>query len=276
VVTDIIADSKGEWEASFEVPEMPTGEYSITIEGQQTKKEDIGELSFEIEPGIVLSPDEGHVGTNLTVIGRGFVTNEDVNITYEDSQVTTATTDAKGSFEVSFLVPRSQYGERLVIAGYGAGNAANATFIIESNHPGTPELISPADGCRVGLIGRRVMPTFEWSKISDDSGVYYCLQIATSANVTATGEFVDPLVSKEGLVETSYTLEETMPYGTYYWIVQAVDGAENESGWTTAHSFRIGLLPLWAFIVIIVAIVVLIIALVRALIVKRGIYYDRW
>jgi len=273
LVTDIRADDTGYWEESFEVPEMPAGEYSVSAEGEQTRKEDIGELSFEIKPGIVLSPDEGHVGMNLTVTGSGFAANEDVVIMYDDSQVATAETNDEGSFDVSFPVPESKYGERLVTAGYAADNAASATFTMESDPPPIPELISPPDGGRVGLRGK-VTPTFEWSEVSDDSGVRYSLQIATSENVTATGEFVDPLVSVAGLVETSYTLEETeaLPLGIYYWIVQAVDGAENESGWTAAYSFRAGLLPLWGFIAAIAAAVVLIGALVR-LLVRRRIYY---
>jgi hypothetical protein len=277
IVTDIEANSQGDWEASFEVPEMPTGGYSVTAEGQQTKKEDISERSFEIEPDIALSPDEGHVGTNLTVTGRGFVTNEDVIITYDGSQVTTATTNDKGSFDVSFAVPESRYGERLVIAGYGAGNAANAIFTMESEPPEPPTPLSPVNKSRVGFKGE-VTPTFEWSEVFDDSGVRYRLQIATSANVTATGEFVDPIVSVAGLVETSYTLEETeaLSYGTYYWIVQAIDGAENESGETAVYSFRVGLLPRWGFIAAIAAAVVLLIILIRALLIRRSIYSDRW
>jgi hypothetical protein len=141
---------------------------------------------------------------------------------------------------------------------------------MESDHPDTPALISPPNGSRVGFIGR-VSPTFEWWEVSDDSGVRYSLQIATSTAVTAAGKFVDPIVSVAGIVGTNYTLEETkaLPYGTYYWIVQAVDGAENAGGWTAAHSFRAGLLPLWAFIAIITAAVVGIIALVRSLLIKR-------
>jgi len=271
VVTDIRADDTGYWEESFEVPEMPAGEYSVTADGEWTQ--DLGELSFEIEPGIVLSPDEGHVGMNLTATGRGFASNEDVDIMYDGSQVATAETNDKGSFNVSFSVPESKYGERMVTAGYAAGNAANAIFTMESDPAPIPELISPPDGGRMGLRGK-VTPTFEWSEVSDDSGVRYSLQIATSENVTASGEFVDPMVSVAGLVETSYTLEETeaLPLGTYYWIVQAVDGAENESGWTVARSFRVGLLPLWGFIATIVAAVVLLVALIR-LLVRRRIYY---
>jgi hypothetical protein len=267
IVTGIKADSQGDWEGSFEVPEMPKGTYSVTAEGELTPEEDISELSFKIEPGIVLSLDEGYVG-----IDRGFAANEDVDIMYDDSQKAIARTNDKGSFDVSFSVPESQYGERLVTAEDAEGNKTKqpAIFTMESDPPDTPALISPSNGSRVGLIGR-VRPTFEWSEVSDDSGVRYSLQIATSANVTATGKFVYPLVSKEGLVGTNYTLEETeaLPYGTYYWIVQAVDGAENESGWTAARSFRAGLLPLWGFIAIITAIVMVIIALIRFLLRRR-------
>jgi len=276
VVTDIKADAQGDWEESFEVPEMPAGEYSVRAEGEWTRKEDVSGLSFEIKPDIVLSLVEGHVGMNLTVTGHGFAANEDMVIMYEDedNQVATARTNTTGSFDASFVVPENQHGGHQVMARDAAGNNATSTLTMESDPPDTPKLISPPNGSRVGFIGK-VTPTFEWSEVFDESGVRYRLQIATSANVTATGEFVHPLVFKEGLVETSYTMEETeaLPYGTYYWIVQAVDGVENKSGWTAARSFRAGLLPIWGFIVIIVAIVVLLGALVYFFIIRRRIHY---
>ena len=276
VATGIKADAQGNWEASFKVPEMPAGGYSVTAEGGQTPTGDISELSFQIKPGVVLSPDEGHVGITLTVTGRGFAANEDVVIKYDGSQKAIARTGDQGSFEASFAVPASQYGEHQVIAEDTQKNKTEqpAIFTMESDPPPVPALISPSNGSRVGLIGQ-VSPTFEWTGVSDDSGIYYRLQIATKANVTATGEFVAPLVSVSGLVGTSYTLEEkdALPYGTYYWIVQAVDGAGNKSGWTAARSFHAGLLPLGGFIAIITAIVVGIIALVRFLLIRRGVHY---
>ncbi|MGA8848398.1 MAG: hypothetical protein WB564_01025 [Dehalococcoidia bacterium] len=273
VVTDIKANAQGDWEESFEVPEMPMGMYSVTAGGEQTKKEDVSELNFKIEPGIVLSLDEGYVGMKLTATGRGFSASEDVNIMCDGRQVATAGTNNKGSFEASFLMPESQHGERSVSAQDTAKNKATAIFTMESEPPPMPTLTSPSNGSVVGLIGR-VRPTFEWSAVSDDSGVRYSLQIATSANVTASGGFVDPIVSVADIAGTSYTLADTeaLPYGTYYWIVQAVDKAENESGWTAARSFRAGLLPLWGFIAIITAAVVGIIALIRFLLIRRGVY----
>jgi hypothetical protein len=276
VATDIRANDKGYWQGKFAVPEMPKGTYTLTAEGEQTLKEAISALSFAIKPGIVLSPDEGHVGMDVTVTGRGFAASKVVAIIYEDedNQVATDTTDNKGNFDVSFPVPESQHGKHQVTAKDTADNVASANFTMESKAPDTPALKSPPDGSRVGFIGR-VMPTLEWSEVSDESGVYYSLQIAASANVTTAGEFVDPIVSKEGLVETSYTLNETdaLPYGTYYWIVQAVDGAENAGNWTAARSFRAGLLPMWGFIAAIVAIIVLIGALVYFLVIRRRTHY---
>jgi hypothetical protein len=271
VVTDIRANSEGEWQASFDVPKMPGGEYSVTAEGEYSRREDVGEISFRIEPDIALSPTEGHVGTNLTIAGHGFAASEGVAVLYDGEQVTTANTDDKGSFDAGFPIPGSQYGEHLVAAGHSGQSAASAVFTMESNHPSTPQLISPSPGSRIGLIGKET-PTFQWSAVSDDSGIYYNLQIAASDDF----EESSMIASVTDLTGTSYTLDEALPLGSYYWTVQAVDGADNESGWTASSSFRVGLLPLWAFIVIIVAIVVLIGAVVRVLLVRRSIYYDNW
>lgn len=271
VVTDIKADAQGNCEESFQVPEMPGGTYGVTVEGEQTPTGDISGLLFEIKPDIVLSPDEGYVGMDLTATGHGLAANKNVVVKYDGSQVATAETNDQGSFEVSFLAPQSHYGERQVTAEDAEGNKTEqpAVFTMESDPPDTPKPISPANGSRVGVIGR-VKPTFEWSAVSDDSGVYYSLQIATSVNATASSV----IVSVTGLTATTYTLDETkaLPYGTYYWSVQAIDGAENKSGWTAARPLRAGVLPLWVFIAIITAAAVGIIALVRSLLRRRGVY----
>jgi hypothetical protein len=270
----IRADENGYWEADFEVPDMPAGTYSVTAEGLATRKEDVNELAFTIAPGLVLSPDEGHVGMNLTVTGGGFDPDNNVVIKYDGSEVETAMPNSEGSFEVSFPVPESRHGARQVTAEVGGETEATAIFTMESDPPDTPELISPSNGDRVGFIGR-MRPTFEWSEVSDDSGVRYSLQIATSANFTATEGFADPIVSISNIVGTNYTLEKTeaLGYGTYYWIVQAVDGAENESGWTADGSFRAGVVPLWAFIVIMVAVAGGIAAAVYFFVIRKRIYY---
>lgn len=193
----------------------------------------IPQLTPAPETTIVLSPVEGHVGMDLTFTGSGFAIDDEVVVMYEGDEAATATTDDTGRLEVVFAVPKSRWGARLVTAKDGEGNEASAIFIMESDAPPVPELVSPADGERVDFVD-----SFEWSEVEDPSGVYYSLQVSASADRTADGEFVDPIVSVAGLADPSYTLEdEALSHGTYYWIVQAVDGAENESWWTDVYSF---------------------------------------
>lgn len=274
VQTEIRADSSGYWQESFEVPELAGDTYEVTAEGEYTDKDDIDELNFEIGPGLVLSPDQGHVGTDLTVTGGGFTTDKNVIVTYDGTQEATARSDSNGSFTVTFPVPESRHGVRQVTAEVNGLVEATATFTMESQAPDVPDLISPADESRVGIIGS-VRPTFEWSEVFDASGVRYNLQIAGSANSTTTGGFADPVVLVTGIAGTNYTLNatEALGYGTYYWVVQAVDGAENEGDWTTPRSFRAGVMPLWAFIVAVVAVAAGIGAAVYFFWIRRRIYY---
>jgi len=271
VKDNIEADDDGIWEGTFEVPEAAKGTYDVTAEGRKTDKEDIEEVEFEVVPGLVLSPTEGHVGTMLTISGGGFLANKSVTISYDGVSKGSATTNSKGSFSgISFEATHTQTThtvEHPVVATYDT-TTLSTKFIMESLAPAKPTLSSPANDSRVGLFGKQTA-TFEWSAVTDDSGVSYSLQIGTSA------DFAQVLISKTGLTEVTYTLTgaEALSYGTYYWRVKAIDGAQNDSGWTTAYSFKSALLPLWAFIVIVTLIVVLIGALVFVFgIRKRGGY----
>jgi hypothetical protein len=271
--TEIIrADVNGYWEGNFQVPELPIGTYSVSASGDFTTEEDVPPLSFEIRPGLVLSPSAGHVGTLLTVTGSGFPINEDVTVMYDGTQMGTADTGGQGTFQINFPVPESQHGQRTVTAEDDEDNEAAAFFTMESDAPGTPELESPAGGSRVGVIGKVVKPTFQWTAVSDQSGVYYSLQIATGDNLTANG-LVDPVISVDNIVGTNYTLEKGLSYGSYYWVVQAVDGAGNKGQWSEVNSFHAGALPLWAFVLAIVVFVALVGTLVYYFVIRKRIYY---
>jgi len=60
--------------------------------------------------------------------------------------------------------------------------------------------------------------------------------------------FDDMVIEKQGLAESQYTmsqtedemLESTKKAANYWWRVKAVDGAGNESSWTSVRSFNIG------------------------------------
>jgi len=125
---------------------------------------------------------------------------------------------------------------------------------MESTPPAKPTLSLPANGSRIGFITKQA-PTFQWLAVIDPSGVAYKLQLASD---TGFASLVVPEISE--LTEAYYTLpvEQALPYGRYYWRVKAIDGAENDSGWTIPYSFKAGFLPLWAFITIVALLAVLI------------------
>jgi hypothetical protein len=116
---------------------------------------------------------------------------------------------------------------------------------MEATSPSLPQIVSPKDGSRVGFFDRAA-PTFKWSDVSDPSGVYYSLEVSSQS------DFATTVLSKEDLAGAEYTLtdDEALLRGKYYWRVKAVDGADNDSGWTTPTLVKIGIMPLWAFILI--------------------------
>ncbi|MFC1926574.1 hypothetical protein ACFLWV_02360 [Chloroflexota bacterium] len=120
-----------------------------------------------------------------------------------------------------------------VMAVDGAGNpsgwSSEWSFTIELTNPDAPVLLLPEDGASID----DGTPNFDWSTVSDLSGVTYTLEIADS------DIFSTVVLTKTGVDTSEYTLaiEEALASGTYYWRVKTVDGAGNESGWSDTWSF---------------------------------------
>jgi len=255
-------DYYGSFEVTFTLPVKSSGTYDIEAKDEDKNKD---KVDFPIAASVKLSPTTGNVGDEITVSGAGFPGSKSVTIKYDATQVATATSDSEGSFSTSFSAPKSKHGEHTVTVSDASGNTFSMNFVVESTPPAKPTLSLPANGSRIGFIGSQA-PAFQWTTVTDSSGVSYKLQIASDPGFVS---LVIPEVS--GLTGTSYTLPQgqALSYGTYYWRVKAIDGAQNDSGWTTAYSFQSGFLPLWAFIVIVVIIVMLIAALLYLLGIRK-------
>jgi hypothetical protein len=137
-----------------------------------------------------------------------------------------------------------------------AASVATATFSVEKTPPPTPQLLSPESGASIGLWGNVKVP-FDWSAVEDPSGVAYTLEISQNS------DFSTVILRKDNLTQTEYTLsdQEALGRGKYYWRVKAVDGAGNESNWTSGQFLEIGTLDMW-MIVVGAAIVIVILAVV--------------
>ncbi|MCD6568524.1 MAG: hypothetical protein J7K94_07335 [Dehalococcoidia bacterium] len=274
VTTGIEADENGLWEEDFTVPgDVPKGTYDVTAEGESTSEEDIEAVEFTVVPGIRINPISGHVGTSITVSGSAFPGNEQATVTYDGIDKGSVTANSEGVLPpVTFEATNTQAThvvEHPVVVTCGS-TTVSVNFTMESEPPPVPEPIAPEAGSRSGFLGKQKV-AFEWTSVTDPSGVTYDLQISKSE------DFAETLVSITGLTEDSCVLssEEALDYGTYYWRVKAIDGARNESNWSTADILKVDFLPLWASITIIALIVVLIGALVYLFVIrKRGDYYD--
>lgn len=235
-----VSDDYGSFNVGIKLPVRASGPYTVEAKDEERNK---AAADFEVKAGITLNPANGNVGSQLTVSGSGFTPNASVNISYAGAQVATATADGSGKFTASFEVPKSQSGARTVTAADGA-NTATATFTMESVPPPVPAPQLPLMDDKA-----KSQAYFDWNDVTDPSGVTYSLQIATDQG------FSSLVLEKTGITDSEYTLTKeeklvsTKKDAPYYWRVQAVDGAGNESGWTTPGAFYVGFslsFPTWA------------------------------
>ena len=114
-----------------------------------------------------------------------------------------------------------------------AGGFARATFFVDLIFPGAPDLVSPADGIKVGDS----TPTFVWEKVEDTTGVTYTLKIATAP----TGDFSAPVFQQEGITGDQPQVAFTVPLpdDDYLWRVRATDGALRTSAFSIVRSVTI-------------------------------------
>jgi len=229
------ADEYGKVSASFNVPVRGAGTYIVKVsDGVNT-----AQANFAISTSASISPQTttsspGHVGTALTVSGVGFITGTAVTVSYDGTQVATATVDANGSFSAKFNAPASIGGQHTVIASVGA-TTETFTFFMDSTAPQWPPPLKPEMG-----IEAEAETYFDWGDVTDPSGVTYTLQIATSE------DFSEGLLEMTGIQQSEYTLtsEEKLDRRSeenpYYWRVRAVDGASNVSEWTLPGTFYVG------------------------------------
>jgi len=108
-------DGDGDFRVDFIVPESYTGSHEVFAEDEY----DVDDYAyFTVEPGLTVSPEEGPVGTTVTVEGHGFDEDEEsIELRYYfngdfetiDDDITA---DDDGWWELSFQIPPSAQGHR--------------------------------------------------------------------------------------------------------------------------------------------------------------------
>jgi hypothetical protein len=103
---------------------------------------------------------------------------------------------------------------------------------IDNTAPPAPALVSPSNGA----VLSDNTPTFEWTSVSDPSGVTYDIQVDNDP------DFSSPEVNVAGLTDNTYT-SSALAYEGYSWRVRAVDGAGNIGNWSDVWQFTISQPP---------------------------------
>jgi len=233
------SDSEGSFSAVFTIPTAVNGTYKVEASDGTNEADANLAVSAGISLGTATSQAApGHAGMELTVSGKGFIANATVTVTYatEPVVVATVTADAAGAFSATFTVPESTAGAHTITATDGI-NIVTSSFVMEAAAPLVPVPLLPQMDAKA-----KSTAYFDWEEVTDPSGVTYRLQIASAEDFSADSIVLD----KGGITASEYTLtreeklESSKKDAPYYWRVKAVDGASNESGWTTAGSFDVG------------------------------------
>ena len=229
----------GNLSISFNVPGVEAGTYVVEAKDEDGNS---GKFEFTLSNDISISPvtsqtSPGYVGMEVTIYGTDFKPNSTITIIHTDTATVFSTiSENDGSFSYAFEIPEMKSGENIISVTDGV-NHLQVTFFMESVAPTTPQPILPA------IDSKPERPvTFDWKDVTDPSSVTFVLQIARDKG------FADMVIEKQGLVESQYTmsqtedemLESTQKAANYWWRVKAVDGAGNDSRWTSVRSFNIG------------------------------------
>jgi hypothetical protein len=264
ISSSISADAKGTWAVQVKVPLTSRGKHVVDAAGNTTKAGDVADATLIVSPQMEINPKSGGIGSDVVVKGTGFGANQPLTITYDSTQVVSGQSiDSKGSFNVTFKVPKGKSGDHVVTVTDATASVASGTFKTEMSPPPVPRPVSPEAGSKFGMVGNTVVE-FSWNAVEDPSGVSYVMEISGSP------EFTGAMLRKENIAQTQYTLteEEALPDGSYYWRLKAVDGAGNESGWTTGQLFKVGG-QLWVFGVILGAVIILALIIWRIIMLRR-------
>ena len=240
-VNNVPANEIGSFIASVQAPASTGGIHEITAIGSGLAGLTNPLRDFEVTQVLALTTTTGNVGDELRITGLGFAPMATVTVDYGDGALhTEVLTNNLGTFELGLIIPVSQSGEHLIVAGDQEGFTAVATFVVEDTPPPLPVMLTPENETSGGLFGG-FSPDLSWGPVEDPSGVTYDMQ------VSAAPDFSAPILEKTGLAVPSYTLtgEEALSRGKYYWRARAVDRAGNESAWTSPFEIKSGIIPTW-------------------------------
>ena len=105
VVGTFTAGSAGTYTLTFRMPEAKKDIYTVYLTNNAYVEK--AKTTFEVLPSVKIDPEEGPVGTEVTLYGYGFDANKAFRIKFKDTVITKDTdkADGKGSWTLSYTIP---------------------------------------------------------------------------------------------------------------------------------------------------------------------------
>jgi hypothetical protein len=122
-------DSNGDFQSFIIIPESTAGDHTITVIVSSSEVE----VDFTVEPDIIITPQSGEAGTEVTISGTGFARRPEQAVIYFNNQSVNVFGDmnTSGSFSTTFTVPAGlNAGVYDIEAEDGDDNLATAKFTL--------------------------------------------------------------------------------------------------------------------------------------------------
>lgn len=176
---------------TFEVPSYPRGARTVTV---TTAADGSATANFTITPSITLDTTSGSVGDQVDVSGTGFNASSTITIYFDGNSVTSAITDANGSFHnATMTIPRANHGDHTITARDATGYAPGVTYTILIEV--TASQTTAAVGSRVTLTGKGFAANSSITLYMDGTAV--SLSLATTNNAGGfIGAFTVPTAAR--------------------------------------------------------------------------------
>ena len=145
-IEQVSTDGNGSFNTTFNVPATTSGQHQLTA-GDGVKS---ASATFEVEANVVATPNAGKAGTRVSVSGSGFLGGQTVNVYFDNNLVTTATTNANGSFLAAFITAERTGGTHTISTSDGV-YTATTNFLVQLNLALSPT--SGQMGTQVNISG---------------------------------------------------------------------------------------------------------------------------
>ncbi|HEY90918.1 MAG TPA: hypothetical protein G4O07_03705 [Dehalococcoidia bacterium] len=224
VRTGIVADVKGSWTVTFQVPNSTKGSHVVDASGDDTGAGDVPDATFTVLPRTLIKATSGFVGDEIEVMGSGFANNEEgIKITYDGQVIISKNLEAdeNGNWSSVLTIPMSTNGKHTIDA-YGnttvAADVLDSTVTVEAKILLNPKFGNVGETVTIAGTGFSKSKDISVSYgdtsmipgLTTDSDGSFSSSFETPKNVS--GEIIVKATDLDGIVASAkFTMESTPP-----------------------------------------------------------------